>query len=159
MARDLLCYLHSQNIVLSVSHISTDLNVLADRLSSPDHPVPAEWKLDPEIFREITAQLFLPQVDLFATRWNNQLPLFVSPCPDQQAMHNNALTLDWNQFHTVYLYPPEGVLMQAIERLQSFMGQALVVAPLNTTKLYHNSLVQLLTGHPRQLPPQVDTLL
>ena len=35
--------------------------------------------------RGLQSNMLQPQVDLFATRFNNKLPLFVSPVPDPQA--------------------------------------------------------------------------
>ena len=38
-----------------------------------------EWSLHPQVFKAICNQWRQPQVDLFATRFNNNLPQFVSP--------------------------------------------------------------------------------
>ena len=58
-----------------------------------DHPT--EWSLLPEVFQQICNQWHLPQIDLFATRFNHKLPQFVSPVPDSLAVAVDALTLPW----------------------------------------------------------------
>ena len=62
-------------------HIPGRLNVIADKLSRLDQTIQTEWSLHPEVFQAICSQCHQPQVDLFATRFNNKLPQFVSPVP------------------------------------------------------------------------------
>ena len=77
-------------------HIPGVTNVLADALSRPDRPSPTEWKLNPVVFRWLMQTVpYPPLVDLFATRFNNQLPLFVSPIPDPLAVAYDALASSW----------------------------------------------------------------
>ena len=158
LTAEILLWSQKHAITISASHIASDLNVLADRLSRTDKPVPSEWKLHHQVFQQISKVLFKPAIDLFATRWNKQITCFVSPCPDQSAYAVNALTLDWNDFHHIYLYPPLGVMMQVMDKLQDYQGQALVIAPLNKEKLYHNRLTSLLIDWPRRLPNRPDLL-
>ena len=63
-------------------HIPGRLNVVADKLSRLGQTIPTEWSLLPEVFRSICSRWHRPKIDLFATRFNNMLPLFVSPVPD-----------------------------------------------------------------------------
>ena len=58
----------------------------------PDHP---EWSLLQEVFQAICNRWHRPQIDLFATRFNNKLPLFVSPVLDPLVTAVNALSLPW----------------------------------------------------------------
>ena len=44
------------NIEISTNHISSDLNVLADRLSRANKPLASEWSLNQEVFRNICIQ-------------------------------------------------------------------------------------------------------
>ena len=39
---------------------------------------PTEWSLHPQIFKQICQKWFTPHVDLFATRLNHRLPMYVS---------------------------------------------------------------------------------
>ena len=46
-----------------------------------------------------------PNIDLFATRLNNRLPLFVSPIPDSKALAIDAMSMNWDGIHA-YAFPP-----------------------------------------------------
>ena len=47
------------------------------------------------------------QIDLFATAENHQLPLYVAPNIDQKAVGVDAMSLDWNQWEVIYLFPQQ----------------------------------------------------
>ena len=61
----------TRNIWISASHIPGVLNVEADKKSRLFSDQ-TEWKLLPEVFREVTLRLGVPDMDLFATRLNCQ---------------------------------------------------------------------------------------
>ena len=42
------------------------------------------------------SQVFTPHVDLFVTRLNHKLPLYVSPVPDPNAWDIDALNINWS---------------------------------------------------------------
>lgn len=41
-----------------------------------------EWMLDRVIFKKITVCFFFPEIDLFASRLNHQVPTYMSRDPD-----------------------------------------------------------------------------
>ena len=72
-------------------HIPGRLNVLADILSRPSQMSSTVRSLHPPVFR--AREWGIPLLDLFATRWNHKLPLFVSPVPDPSAVAVDALSM------------------------------------------------------------------
>ena len=76
-------------------HIPGRLNVVADKLSSLGQTIQTEWFLLPEVFHSICSRWHRPKIDLIATRFNNKLPLFVSPVPDLLATAVDALSQPW----------------------------------------------------------------
>ena len=72
-------------IIVRVCHIPGKFNDLADRLSRTDKIVKTEWALDQSIANSIFQMFNYPSLDLFATRFNHKLPLYVSPVLDNQA--------------------------------------------------------------------------
>ena len=62
-------------------------------MSRLDQTIHTEWSLHPEVFQAICSQWHQPQVDLFATRFNNKLPQFMSQVPDTQAWAVDAFSL------------------------------------------------------------------
>ena len=130
------------SISLIPRHIQGTLNVLADR-GSRRGPISTEWTLDDDSFYLVTSFLSLfPQVDLFATRYNFKIDPFVSPCPDEMAWAMDALTVDWNSWDSIYLFPPKPLLTSLLPKIASFKGQGLLIAErlpgsLLTTSLDH----------------------
>ena len=68
------------------------------------HPQ-TEWSLHPKIFHKICQIWHRPMVDMFATKMNNKLPLYVSPVPDPNAMVVDALNISWEAIDG-YTYCP-----------------------------------------------------
>ena len=79
--------------VVRARHIRGVHNVIADSLSRRD-PIGSEWSLDSKTFAVID-ELFGPLVvDLCATRLNSQLPAYISPCIDEEAVAIDVLSAD-----------------------------------------------------------------
>ena len=116
------------NIVIVPSHIQGVLNVLADQ-GSREHPISTEWMIDRETFLLLCRVLGTPQIELFATRENNHLPQFVSPCPDNLAIAVDALACDWNLWGSLYLFPPIPKIQDVALKLQNFPGSGWLIAP------------------------------
>ena len=67
----------ARNIHLSAVYLPGQLNLIADTLSRLIN-LDSEWMLNPSIFRHVCSTYSITNVDLFATRVNNQVPNFVS---------------------------------------------------------------------------------
>ena len=68
-------------------------------------------------------------MDLFATRFNNKLPQFVSPVPDPQAWAVDALSLSWEDLAR-YAFPPAAILGKVVEKLQDYpCNRIILIAP------------------------------
>ena len=63
--------------------------------SHSDTLLAMEWTLNREVFGMIQKRYPNLEVDMFAMRYNNQLPLFVSPFPDPLALGTYGRSLDW----------------------------------------------------------------
>ena len=70
-------------------------------------------------FQAICSRWHQPQVDLFATRFNNKLPRLVSPVPDPQAWAVDALSLSW-EYMDPYAFHPAAILGKVVEKLQDY---------------------------------------
>ena len=90
-----------------------------------------EWGLCPSVFEGLVARFGLPEVDLFASRTNHLLPLFLSRTERTQAGGPDAFTVDWSQWSTIYLFPPPAttLMLQVVRRLESYRGRVLLIAP------------------------------
>ena len=127
LTKSILVLAERWDITLHPCHLKGVLNVLADK-GSRSGPISTEWSLDPQSFWD-TCDLvgFVPEVDLFATRFNSQLPTFVSPCPDPMSVGQDALSLDWNRWRTSYPFPPLQLLPEVLLKLKHFSGKGFLL--------------------------------
>ena len=100
-----------------------------DKLSRLGQTIQTEWSLHPEVFQAICNRWHKPQVDLFATRFNNKLPKFVSPVQNPQALAADMLSLSWEDLDP-YLFPPAAILGKVVEKLQDYLcNRIILIAP------------------------------
>mgnify|MGYP003471155369 FL=1 len=114
------------------------LNLVADGLSRTQLP-PTEWSLHPQVFQRILRLFPGMQLDLFATRYNNQLPNFISPFPDPLAAGMDALSLDWAD-RDLYAFPPFPLIPKVLQRLERFQCQLTLIAPLRWNRSWISPL-------------------
>ena len=115
----ILSWCTRQQVTLRARHIPGRLNVIADKLSRLGQTIQTEWSLHPAVFQAVCTRWHQPKVDLFATRFNNKLPQFVSPVPDPQAWAVDALSLSWEDLDP-YAFPPAAILGKVVEKLQDY---------------------------------------
>ena len=144
-----LCLTH--NIQLLVKHIPGRFNTLADRMSRIDKPISTEWSLNQEIANKIFQIMDFPSIDLFATRLNHRLPLYVSPIPDQKALSIDAISMDWNRIHA-YAFPPFHLIQTVINKIRISQCKIVLIAPLWPDRPWFPELLGLLVSPPVSLP-------
>ena len=105
-------------ITLKARHTPGCLNVIADLLSGSNQVQSTEWSLHPQVFKQICHRWFTPHVDLFATRLNHKVLLYVFPVPDQNAWDIDALNINWSGL-TAYAYPLTALLHRMIQKNQA----------------------------------------
>ena len=80
------------------------LNLMAD-LSRSREVQSTKWSLHLQVFKQIFQKWFTPRVDLFASRPNHKVPLYVSLVPDPHTWDIDALNINWsgqkNSPHTI----------------------------------------------------------
>ena len=72
LLRRILTLCTSKQVTLKARHIPDWLNEVADKLSRLGQTIQTEWSLLPEVFQAICNRWHQPQIDLFATRFNNK---------------------------------------------------------------------------------------
>ena len=87
----ILAYCNPRNILIRARHIQHCLNVIADSLSRKDKIIQTEWSLHPQIFSLICKVWHKPMVDMFATKLNHKLPIYVPPVPDAKCYEHRCI--------------------------------------------------------------------
>ena len=138
---------------LRARHIPGRLNVIADQLSRAGQILPTEWSLHPNVVDWIFQRLGNePLVDLFATRHNCKLPIFVSPVPDPQALDTDALSMSWENL-TAYAFPPHQILPQVLQKIRLTKScSVILVAPFWPNQVWFPALTELADPDPLPLP-------
>ena len=122
------------------------------------NPSPVNRKsLHPQVFKQICHMWFTPHVDLFATRMNHKLPLNVSPVPDPNTWHIDALKINWSGL-TADAYPPTALLHRVIQKIRRCNCLIIVIAPGWPVMSWFRDLVQLSIEIPLQLPVSTTLL-
>ena len=125
----ILSWCTRKQVTLKARHIPGQLNVITDKLSRLGQTIQTEWSLHPEVFQAICSWWHQAQVALFATRFNNKLPKFVSPVPDPHAWAVDALSLSWENLDP-YIFPPAAILGKVVEKLQDYpCNRIILIAP------------------------------
>ena len=125
----ILTWCTGNQVTLKARHIPGRLNVVADKLSRLGQTIQTELSLLPKVFQALCNRWHHPQIDLFATRFNNKLPLFVSPVPDPMATAVDALSLSWENLDA-YAFLPTAILGKVVEKLQNSPYQRLIIIAL-----------------------------
>ena len=88
----------------------------------------SEWALAPTEFRRLEeAHGSMLEIDLFASPLNFKIPQYVARFNDPQAIAQDALTLCWNQWSQIYVFPPFSLIPEVTRKLESYTGGGLLV--------------------------------
>ena len=118
MLRPFLLWCQQNQIQLKVSWVPSR-EMLADKLSRwvLDRQ---DYQLDPHIFQKLQ-KIFLPHIqpdiDMFASPGNTQLPKFVARWPHWQAWGVDALHMDLSKIRHFHANPPWNLAYQWLIRL------------------------------------------
>ena len=145
--------LQDERLTLRARHIPGRLNVIADQLSRAGQILPTEWTLHQDLVKLIFSHWDPPLLGLFASRYTNRLPVYVSPVPDPMALDVDALSMSWEGLDA-YAYPPH-VIMQAVlnKFRETRQCRIILVAPSLTTFSWFPLLQELTQEPPLWIPP------
>ena len=149
--RSLLLWCHARQITVTARHLPGRYNQLADLLSRRDQVIATEWTLHPSIMLSIIQTWEQPNLDLFATRWNKQLPVFMSPVLDPTAVAVDAMSQSWTGL-TAYAFPPFKLIPSVLNKIQVEPCVIYLVAPCWPRQHHFPLLMDLLVDHPRKIP-------
>ena len=154
LVRDIWTWCMQNEVWLSASHLPGVLNVETDQQSRQFNER-TEWHLREDVFQQITKLWGTPEIDLFASRLNSQLPKYASWKPDPGATHVDAFSFAWTGMFA-YLCPPFCLITRCLKKLESDGALGLIVVPLWPTQGWWPQLLNLLIATPVVLPQHKD---
>ena len=138
------------NTWISAAHIPGTLNTEADHESRRIN-TDAEWMLDKTSLLDACMQLCAsPDIDLFASRVNNQMERYVSYRPDPGAVAIDAFSLSWKTLN-FYAFPPFSVIGRTVQKIQQERATGILVVPDWPTQPWYPVLNKLLCSPPVRL--------
>lgn len=102
-----------------------------------------EWSVDIDIFN----QIFVPDIDLFASRLNAKTDYFVSWHPEPGDVAVDAFSVSWANLKC-YAFPPFNLLTQVLAKIRNNKALGLLIAPVWTTQNWNPLLLQLALEQP-----------
>ena len=158
LTREVLIIARDAQIILLAKHIPGERNALADLLSRMDKILHTEWTLLHSMLEALCISWDTPNLDLFATRLNNRLPVFVSPMADPLAVDVDAMSMSWRGMHA-YAFPPFVLLGRVLEKVfKDHLCEMILVAPKWPNHSWYVILLELLVDSPLVLPLREDLL-
>ena len=147
---DIFAWAESRRITLSAQYVKGLDNVVADSASRLRN-LDGEWMLKPSIFRSLCRAFYMPEIDLFASRLNSQLPKYVSWKPDPSAFNTKAFAIDWAD-KNLYAFPPFRIIGRLLKKLREDKATMLTILPLWPTQVWFPTALHLLADAPLLLP-------
>ncbi|XP_077121855.1 uncharacterized protein LOC143782553 [Ranitomeya variabilis] len=141
---------------LTAVHIRGIENSRADFLSR--HTLrQGEWTLNPRIFKNIVDIWGLPQIDLFATRSNRQVPMFASLNVADRPDLVDSLQYPWN-YDLAYAFPPMMLIPLVIKKIREERSKVILIAPFWPKRPWFSCLRAMSVCDPWILPVTTDLL-
>ena len=109
-------------------HIMGKLTMIADKLSRHNQVIQTEWSLHKGTFNQICHLWHTSHIDLFATRFNKKLPLFMSPATDKKAWAVDALSISWEDMDG-YAFLSTPLITNVINKILSHNCRRIIISP------------------------------
>ena len=156
LTKEIWLWCMQREIWVSASHVPGKSNILADKASRQFHDN-TEWMPRQDLFLSITQLWGTPDIDLFASGLNAQLPCYVPWKPDPGASLTDAFTIPWTDY-VFYAFPPFNIILRCVQKIEQEEAKGMLVVPNWLTQPWYTKLMQLITDYPRLLPEQKDIL-
>ena len=141
LARQIWEWCYTNGNWITASHLPGTLNCVADAESRSVHDN-MEWKLNPVLFERICQLWGTPEVDLFASRLNHQVPKYLAWKPDPKAMAIDAFTENWSKWD-FYAFPPFNLIGKVLQKVEADNGKGIIIVPFWPTQHWFAKFTQM----------------
>lgn len=149
-------WLRTRDITLVAVHVRGVENSKADYLSRV-FATALEWQLHTSVVSQLFLMWGRPNIDLFATSQNAQLPTFCARYPEPEAFQVDALQMDWSGI-SGYAFPPTSLIPLVLEKIRTQDCEVILIAPMWPRRSWYPQLLELLVEVPVSLPVRPDLL-
>jgi hypothetical protein len=112
----------------------------------------SNWKLNHEIFTQISNMWGPFRIDLFADRLNCQVNKFVSWKPDPLALATDAFQIQWRG-EQAYAFPPFCLIGRCLAKIQKEQSEVVMITPLWQAQPWFPRIMEMSVRLPILLPP------
>ena len=147
------------DIWISAEYIPGKMNTIADK-KSREFNDNLEWRLCPKIFKTIVNNFsphFLPSIDMFASRLNNQLEIYASFQPDPNAIIVDSFSVPWTD-HKSYFFPPFSMISRTVSKILRDQAVGILICPDWKGQPWYPLVMKHLIAPPLILPQSNSTL-
>lgn len=106
------------------------------QIGSPEiiSETPTDWKLEPKFFLQTLKIRGPPQIDLFVSPLNNQLPKNRPQQPGPGSCAVDSLQHSWRELYG-YAFPPFCLIRKVLAKAMKERAQLLIITPAWQTQL------------------------
>ena len=157
LAQDIWMWCIDHKIHLSACHVAGSSNCTADKLSR-DGNDDLEWSISKNIFDKLYARFPMLQIDLFASRLNSKLPLYISRYPEKDSYAVDAFTISWSS-DNYYIFAPFSLTARILKKIEDDQTEmALIILPLWPGQVWWPILTNMIIGNCLILPSSQQIL-
>lgn len=138
-----------RNLNLHAVYLPGSANFRAD-IESRRPLASGDWRLSSQAFQKIQ-KIWHLRVDLFASTWNAQLPVFVSWFPQPGASRVDAFSLCWKDLQG-YCFPPFKLIPKCLTKLIRDQAEVVMVTPYWPSQAWFPDMMEMSVDVPRLLP-------
>ena len=114
---------------ISAEHVPGSHKTVADYMSRTLNEN-TEWKLSPFLFQSMLQRFqFIADIDLFASKLNKQLSIYVSWHSDPESFAVDAFNLPWTKLK-FYAFPPFSLVGKSISKVIQEKASGIMMIPL-----------------------------
>ena len=96
-------------------------------------------------------------IDLFASRLNNQLDVYCSWKPDPGCTYVDAFSIDWSNFN-FFAFPPFSLIPRCVQNILQDKAKGILLIPVWPTQTWFPLVLQLLYSQPWIFKPSANLL-
>jgi len=156
ISREIVDWCEGRSISVQAVYLPGYLNDIADR-ESRTLPDSSDWMLHSSSFSFVCSQ-WKCSVDLFASAWNHQLPVFYAWNPQPGAAGTDAFSVNWMGLDA-YLFPPFGLIPRCLSKVRREGATVTLLSPYWPSSPWFPLLLKLASDIAIILPPRHDQLI